>query len=69
MATIGRHWLSVIFMCPSYVWRCSDSEFSRKTITIMELQALMSWNGAFQKSEFIKIRETKFFGIKIEIAT
>jgi hypothetical protein len=41
----------------------SDSDFSRKTFTILELQALMSRVGArvsVQKSKLIKIQEIKF---------
>ena len=38
----------------------SDSDFSRKTITIMELQALMFGIGALHRNKLIKVQEIKF---------
>ena len=43
----------------------SDSDFSRKTITIMELQALPRV-GALQKSKHIKVQEIKFLKSKLK---
>ena len=43
----------------------SDSDFSRKTITIMELQALPRF-GALQKSKHIKVQEIKFLKSKLK---
>ena len=44
----------------------SDSDFSRKTITIMELQALISRVGALQKTKLILVQEIKFLKSKLK---
>ena len=46
----------------------SDSDFSRKTITIMELQALISKLGSFKKQAYQSSRN-KISKINIEILT